>query len=176
MMVVRPTPQSESAASCQIIPIGCRSGRTSAFSTCKFPMSAFVSFSRRTGRGSPVVSAASPAAKSMGGSDAQSRIVPCGPAGVSYALYRPHLQVKSCPRHGAGPNQPILDVGADRRPTGPPSDPFDYTTSRAQEVPLRLLAGYQGYLMTDDYAGYNGIAAVEGVSVWMLGPCSTQVH
>ena len=49
---------------------------------------------------------------------------------------------------------------------GPPDHPvilFDDTTSRAQEVPLRLLAGYQGYLMTDDYAGYNGIAAVEGV-------------
>ena len=28
---------------------------------------------------------------------------------------------------------------------------------------MRLLEGYQGYLMTDDYAGYNGIAAVEGV-------------
>ncbi len=27
---------------------------------------------------------------------------------------------------------------------------FDYTTSRAQEVPLRLLAGYRGYVMTDD--------------------------
>ncbi len=35
---------------------------------------------------------------------------------------------------------------------GPPDHPvilFDYTTSRAQEVPLRLLAGYQGYLMTE---------------------------
>lgn len=49
---------------------------------------------------------------------------------------------------------------------GPPGHPvilFDYTTSRAQEVPLRLLEGYQGYLMTDDYAGYNGIAALDGV-------------
>ena len=49
---------------------------------------------------------------------------------------------------------------------GPPDQPvilFDYTSSRAQEVPLHLLAGYRGYLMTDDYAGYNGIATQDGV-------------
>jgi transposase len=49
---------------------------------------------------------------------------------------------------------------------GPPDKPvilFDYTTSRAQEIPLRLLAGYHGYLMTDDYAGYNAVAAQSGV-------------
>ena len=49
---------------------------------------------------------------------------------------------------------------------GPPDRPvilFDYTTSRAQEVPLRLLDGYRGYLMTDDYAGYNALAAQAGV-------------
>ena len=49
---------------------------------------------------------------------------------------------------------------------GPPDKPvilFDYTTSRAQEVPLRLLEGYRGYLMTDDYAGYNTVAAQSGV-------------
>ncbi|HBO7940872.1 MULTISPECIES: IS66 family transposase [Pseudomonas] len=49
---------------------------------------------------------------------------------------------------------------------GPPDHPvilFDYTSSRAQEVPQRLLEGYRGYLMTDDYAGYNAIAAQEGV-------------
>jgi hypothetical protein len=40
---------------------------------------------------------------------------------------------------------------------------FDYTTSRAQEVPLRLLDGYHGYLMTDDYAGYNAVAVQEGI-------------
>lgn len=36
---------------------------------------------------------------------------------------------------------------------GPPNTPavlFDYETSRAQDVPLRLLDGYRGYLMTDD--------------------------
>jgi transposase len=45
---------------------------------------------------------------------------------------------------------------------GPPQRPvilFDYSTSRAQGVPLRLLDDYRGYLMTDDYAGYNAVAA-----------------
>jgi hypothetical protein len=49
---------------------------------------------------------------------------------------------------------------------GPPDRPvilFDYETSRAQDVPLRLLAGYRGYLMTDDYAGYNAVAAQDGI-------------
>jgi transposase len=49
---------------------------------------------------------------------------------------------------------------------GPPDKPvvlFDYSTSRAQEVPLRLLEGYRGYLMTDDYAGYNAVAAQDGI-------------
>ena len=49
---------------------------------------------------------------------------------------------------------------------GPPARPvvlFDYTTSRAQDVPLRLLEGYRGYLMTDDYAGCNGLAARPGI-------------
>jgi transposase len=49
---------------------------------------------------------------------------------------------------------------------GPPDRPvilFDYSSSRAQEIPLRLLEGYRGYLMTDDYAGYNAVAAQAGV-------------
>lgn len=49
---------------------------------------------------------------------------------------------------------------------GPPDRPvilFDYFTSRAQEVPTRLLDGYRGYVMTDDYAGYNTLGAQEGV-------------
>ena len=49
---------------------------------------------------------------------------------------------------------------------GPPNQPvilFDYSTSRAQEVPSRLLEGYRGYLMTDDYAGYNALGAQVGV-------------
>lgn len=31
----------------------------------------------------------------------------------------------------------------------------DYVTSCAQEVSLRLLKGYPGYVMTDNYAGYS---------------------
>jgi transposase len=53
-----------------------------------------------------------------------------------------------------------------RQTGGPPDRPvilFDYSSSRAQEIPLRLLAGYRGYLMTDDYAGYNAVAAQSGV-------------
>ena len=49
---------------------------------------------------------------------------------------------------------------------GPPDQPvilFNYSTSRAQEVPSRLLEGYPGYLMTDDYAGYNALGAQSGV-------------
>lgn len=49
---------------------------------------------------------------------------------------------------------------------GPPDKPvilFDYSTSRAQEVPTRLLNGYRGYVMTDDYAGYHALGAQSGV-------------
>ena len=49
---------------------------------------------------------------------------------------------------------------------GPPGKPvtlFDYSTSRAQEVPTRLLEGYRGYVMTDDYAGYNALGVQPGV-------------
>ncbi|AHF65906.1 ISPsy5, transposase [Pseudomonas cichorii JBC1] len=50
--------------------------------------------------------------------------------------------------------------------SGPPDRKvvlFDYTSSRAQEVPLRLLDSYRGYVMTDDYAGYNALALQPGV-------------
>ncbi|EFQ61922.1 ISPsy5, transposase [Pseudomonas fluorescens WH6] len=49
---------------------------------------------------------------------------------------------------------------------GPPDRPvilFDYSTSRAQEVPTRLLENYRGYVMTDHYAGYNALGAQAGV-------------
>jgi len=49
---------------------------------------------------------------------------------------------------------------------GPPSKAvtlFDYRSSRAGSVPLELLQGYRGYLMTDGYEGYNAIAQHEGV-------------
>ncbi|MGE8313851.1 MAG: IS66 family transposase [Pseudomonas putida] len=50
--------------------------------------------------------------------------------------------------------------------SGPPDRKvvlFDYTSSRAQEVPLRLLESYRGYVMTDDYAGYDALALQSGV-------------
>jgi hypothetical protein len=57
--------------------------------------------------------------------------------------------------------------------TGGPPDKsvilFDYSTSRSQEVPTRLLDGYCGYLMAHHYAGYNALGAqdrVERVGCW----------
>lgn len=49
---------------------------------------------------------------------------------------------------------------------GPPDKPvvlFDYDPSRSAEVPLRLLSGYRGYLMTDGYTGYTKLAKADGV-------------
>ena len=49
---------------------------------------------------------------------------------------------------------------------GPPGKPvviYDYDPSRSGEVPARLLAGYQGYLMTDGYEGYNTLAKTDGI-------------
>ena len=49
---------------------------------------------------------------------------------------------------------------------GPPGKPvviYDYDPSRSGEVPVRLLLGYQGYLMTDGYEAYNKIAKTEGI-------------
>ena len=40
---------------------------------------------------------------------------------------------------------------------------YDYDPSRSGEVPVRLLMGYQGYLMTDGYDGYNKLAKTEGI-------------
>lgn len=49
---------------------------------------------------------------------------------------------------------------------GPPDRPvviYDYNRSRSGEVPMNLLAGFQGFLMTDGYEGYNALARTEGV-------------
>lgn len=49
---------------------------------------------------------------------------------------------------------------------GPPGKQvviYDYDPSRSGEVPVRLLLGYQGYLMTDGYEGYNKLARTEGI-------------
>lgn len=49
---------------------------------------------------------------------------------------------------------------------GPPGKPvvlFDYDPSRSGQVPLRLLAGWCGYLMTDGYEGYNAVVVQERI-------------
>ena len=49
---------------------------------------------------------------------------------------------------------------------GPPDKSvviYDYDPSRSGKVPLRLLAGWQGYLMTDGYEGYNAVGRTEGI-------------
>ena len=49
---------------------------------------------------------------------------------------------------------------------GPPDAPlvlYDYDPSRSQDVPLRLLEDYKGYLQTDGYAGYDPVGAKPGI-------------
>lgn len=49
---------------------------------------------------------------------------------------------------------------------GPPGQRiilFDYASSRAGAVPMRLLDAYQGYLQSDAYSGYNAPARRDGV-------------
>ena len=48
-------------------------------------------------------------------------------------------------------------------PPGQPSVLFDYDPSRSQEVPLRLFDGFQGYLQTDGYAGYNAACIANNI-------------
>lgn len=40
---------------------------------------------------------------------------------------------------------------------------FDYEASRSGQIPVRLLEGWQGYLMTDGYEGYAPVARLPGV-------------
>ena len=50
---------------------------------------------------------------------------------------------------------------------GPPTQPirlYHYADSRRGEVAEQLLMGYQGYVQTDDYAGYNGACAKPGIT------------
>ena len=49
---------------------------------------------------------------------------------------------------------------------GPPGQTvilFDYAPTRAGAVPMRLLEDYQGYLQSDDYAGYNAAGRRDGM-------------
>jgi hypothetical protein len=46
-------------------------------------------------------------------------------------------------------------------------------------VPTRLLDGHRGYVMTDDYAGYNALAAQDGVErlgCWACLPHASSVE
>jgi transposase len=50
---------------------------------------------------------------------------------------------------------------------GPPGRPvllFDYDPSRSGQVPLRLLAGWHGYLMTDGWEAYAAVVAQQGLT------------
>lgn len=50
---------------------------------------------------------------------------------------------------------------------GTPDNPivvFDYDPSRGRHVPLRLLDGYQGYVQTDGYRGYEALCAQPGIT------------
>ena len=49
---------------------------------------------------------------------------------------------------------------------GPPGEKsilFEYDPSRSQEVPLRLLDGFTGYLQADGYVGYNAVCRKNGI-------------
>jgi transposase len=46
---------------------------------------------------------------------------------------------------------------------GKPVVLFDFDPSRSGAVPVRLLAGYRGYLMTDGYKGYNELVRTEEI-------------
>lgn len=48
--------------------------------------------------------------------------------------------------------------------SGRPMILYEYDPSRSQAVPRRILEGYQGYLQTDDYQGYDGIAKSPGIA------------
>lgn len=48
-------------------------------------------------------------------------------------------------------------------PPGPPCIIFAYDPSRSQEVPLRLLEGFRGYLQADGYAGYGAVCRANGL-------------
>ena len=41
---------------------------------------------------------------------------------------------------------------------------YQYHRTRSGKVPLQYLSGYQGYLQTDDYSGYDALAALPGIT------------
>lgn len=82
------------------------------------------------------------------------------------SLARSEGLLQDLPKHRKPDREPASQSWMWVQTGGPPDKPailFDYSTSRAQEVPSRLLESYRGYLMTDDYAGYNAVAAQPGI-------------
>ncbi len=64
---------------------------------------------------------------------------------------------------------------------GPPDHPillYDYDPSRSQKVPIRLLEGFSGYLLTDGYEAYGKVSLcrVRPGSGWLLGARPAQVR
>ncbi|WXJ95013.1 hypothetical protein MCACP_14970 [Neomoorella carbonis] len=53
---------------------------------------------------------------------------------------------------------------------------YDYQTTRAGKHPRRFLAGFQGYLHVDGYAGYNELANVILVGCWAHASASSTKH
>lgn len=43
---------------------------------------------------------------------------------------------------------------------------YDYAPGRGQEYPRAFLDGFHGYLQTDGYSGYNGLAGVIRIGCW----------
>ena len=51
---------------------------------------------------------------------------------------------------------------------------FDYDPSRSGSVPKRLLADYQGAIMADGYAGYDGLCREQGIKrLGCWGACAS---
>ena len=48
-------------------------------------------------------------------------------------------------------------------PPGRPAVAFDYDASRGEQMPVRLLHNYRGYVMTDGYSGYNELMRTDGI-------------
>jgi len=52
---------------------------------------------------------------------------------------------------------------------------FDYDPTRSGKVPRRLLEGFQGYLQTDAYSGYQPVVAEFGL-IWLLCMAHARRH
>ena len=53
---------------------------------------------------------------------------------------------------------------------------YDYAPTRAGEVPVALLGAFNGYLQTDDYAGYRTVVTANGITPLYCCPCPVLLH